>query len=133
MSARPGGGSSGLAPVDLALDPRFLASVAYFNQADWYPCHDGFEELWQESLGDDRIVLQSLLQIAVAQLHLERGNRHGATVLMGESLGRLAPFPDQVLGLDLGPLREQVGRRLCCLQQNGDPISLPLPRLCLVS
>ncbi|MCT0200853.1 DUF309 domain-containing protein [Synechococcus sp. CS-1325] len=134
MTDRPTGWlTSSPAPIDLALDPRFVAAVTLFNQAAWYPCHDGLEELWHESLGQDRIVLQSLLQIAVAHLHLERGNRHGATVLMGEGLGRLAPFPDEVLGLDLGPLRAQVSGRLHCLQQNGDPGSLPLPSLSPVS
>jgi predicted metal-dependent hydrolase len=118
--------------VDLALDPRFIAAVALFNAAAWYPCHDGFEELWQENLGPDRVVIQALLQIAVAHLHLERGNAHGATVLLGEGLGRLAPFPDSTLGLDLGPLRAQVNARLRCLQQNGDPSGLPLPALSLV-
>jgi len=78
---------------ELGADPRFLAAVALFNSGDWYPCHDGFEELWHQTLGPDRDVLQSFLQIAVAHLHLERGNRRGATLLLGEGLGRLAPFP----------------------------------------
>jgi uncharacterized protein len=117
---------------DLAQDPRFLAAVTLFNAAAWYPCHDGFEELWQESLGPDRVVLQALLQIAVAQYHLERGNVHGAVLLMGEGLGRLTPFPERTLGLDLGPLRAQVSDRLHCLQQNGDPSGLPCPTLALI-
>jgi predicted metal-dependent hydrolase len=122
-----------MATLDLESDPRFIAAVALFNASAWYPCHDGFEELWQESLGPDRVVLQALLQIAVAQFHLERGNVHGATVLMGEGLGRLTPFPERTLGLDLGALRVLVSARLHCLQRNGDPSGLPLPSLALIS
>ena len=70
-------------------DPRLGAAIALFNDAAWYPCHDGFEELWHETAGPMRPVLQGILQIAVAHLHLERGNLRGATILLGEGLGRL--------------------------------------------
>ena len=128
-SAAAGGATPPGSTPDLSRDPRFTAAVDLFNAEAWYDCHDGFEELWQETLGPERAVLQALLQIAVAQFHLERGNVHGATVLMGEGLGRLAPFPDHTLGLDLTPLRARVSARLHCLQRNDDPGGLPLPRL----
>jgi predicted metal-dependent hydrolase len=76
-----------------------------------------------------RPVLQGILQIAVAELHLERGNRRGATVLMGEGLGRLRPCGDEALGIDLRPLRALAAQRLEALQRQADPLSLPLPRL----
>lgn len=110
-------------------DPRLRRAVDLFNAGEWYACHDGFEELWHETLGPDRPVLQGILQIAVAQLHLERGNRHGATVLMGEGLGRLRRCGTAALGLDLASLRECVDQRLRILQAGGDPSSVPLPFL----
>jgi len=113
----------------LQADPRLRQAVADFNNADWYACHDGFEALWQETQGPMRPVLQGLLQIAVAELHLERDNRHGATVLMGEGLGRLRRCDDEALGLALAPLRLLAAERLNALQQLGDLDSLPLPYL----
>ena len=110
-------------------DPRFNASVALFNRGEWYACHDGFEELWHETQGPCRKVLQGILQIAVAHLHLERGNRRGATVLLGEGLGRLQNAGRAQLGLDLDQLRQQARARLLALQQEQDPTGLPLPRL----
>ncbi len=112
----------------LSTDPRFVACLDLFNAAEWYPCHDGFEQLWHETQAPERAVLQGLLQIAVAHLHLERGNLNGATLLMGEGLGRLAPFGSEALGLDLVPLRRSTEARLRCLQQGEDPSSLPLPQ-----
>lgn len=76
---------------DLAADPRLHEAVDQFNQGDWYASHDGLEALWHETLEPDRTVLQGILQIAVAHLHRERGNLRGATVLLGEGLGRLSP------------------------------------------
>jgi predicted metal-dependent hydrolase len=103
--------------------------VEQFNGADWYACHDGFEELWHETQGPTRPVLQGLLQIAVAELHLERGNRKGATVLMGEGLGRLRRCGDVALGLRLTALKGTAGERLHALQTGSDPCNLPLPHL----
>ena len=120
-------------PEELALmaDPRFSASVALFNAGEWYPCHDGFEELWHETQGSSRKALQGILQIAVAHIHLERGNRRGATVLLGEGLGRLRAYGATHLGLDLETLRQAAASRLQALQQDEDPDREPVPRLLL--
>jgi predicted metal-dependent hydrolase len=113
----------------LIADRRLWEAVARFNGGDWYPCHDGFEELWHETQGAMRPVLQGLLQIAVAELHRERGNLRGATVLMGEGLGRLQQCGEEAFGLALEPLRACVRQRLQVLQGGGDAADLPLPRL----
>ena len=49
----------------LLTDPRLQQAIALFNEADWYACHDAFEELWHETAGPMRPVLQGILQIAV--------------------------------------------------------------------
>jgi predicted metal-dependent hydrolase len=115
--------------ASLMVDPRFGEAVRLFNAGAWYACHDGFEELWHETQGPCRKVLQGILQIAVAHLHLERGNRRGATVLLGEGLGRLHNAGPAQLGLDLERLRLQARARLLALQQEQDPTDLPLPHL----
>ena len=113
----------------LLADPRLSEAIALFNQGEWYACHDGFEELWHETQGAVRPLLQGVLQVAVAQLHLERGNLRGATVLMGEGLGRLRRCGEQGLGLDLVALRQGVALWLDTLQGGGSTASLPPPRL----
>jgi predicted metal-dependent hydrolase len=113
----------------LAADPRLRESIDLFNDAAWYPCHDGFEALWHETDGPMRPVLQGILQIAVAHIHLERGNLRGATVLMGEGLGRLSDAGDRALGLDLGLLRLRAAARLAALQAGQKATDLPIPRL----
>ena len=110
-------------------DPRFREAVRRFNAGEWYACHDGFEELWHETQGPMRPVLQGLLQLAVAELHHERGNGRGAMVLMGEGLGRLRPCGEEALGIALGPLRACAAERLAALQQERPLADLPPPRL----
>lgn len=115
--------------VSLTADPRLAEAIRLFNAGEWYACHDGFEDLWHETAGPARPVLQGILQLAVAQLHLERGNIRGATILTGEGLGRLQLAPSQALGLDLDAVRAWARSWLENLQQGGPLDSLPPPRL----
>ncbi len=111
-------------------DPRLLQAVDLFNAAAWYDCHDSLEEIWHETQGPMRPVLQGILQIAVAHLHLERGNRRGATVLLGEGVGRLlGSGGSDPLGLRLESLLGPARARLAALQEDGDLSGLPTPRL----
>lgn len=131
MSDVPGSNLPAADPEEQRLlqDPRLQAAIRQFNSGDWYGCHDGFEELWHETAGPMRPVLQGILQIAVGQLHHASGNRHGATVLTGEGLGRLRQGPPCALGLDLASLRAIAADWLCAFQQGTDPAALPSPRL----
>jgi predicted metal-dependent hydrolase len=114
---------------ELLADTRLGEAILLFNSGDWYDCHDVFEALWHETAGPMRPVLQGILQIAVAELHLERGNCRGATILMGEGLGRLKACPPNALGIDLVALINLSTQRLLALQQQTSIESLELPRL----
>ena len=110
-------------------DPRFQQGVELFNAGEWYAAHDLFEELWHETADPERRSLQGILQVAVAQLHLQRGNRRGATILFGEALGRLKRPGTPDLGLDLASLCRAAQQRLEALQRDGDPESCTVPVL----
>ena len=114
---------------ELLADTRLGEAIFLFNSCDWYACHDGFEALWHETAGPMRPVLQGILQIAVAELHLERGNCRGATILMGEGLGRLKACPPNALEIDLVALINSSMQRLLALQQQRSIEGLGLPRL----
>ena len=113
----------------LLADTRLGEAIFLFNSGDWYACHDCFEALWHETAGPMRPVLQGILQIAVAELHLERGNCRGATILMGEGLGRLKACPPNALEIDLVTLINSSMQRLLALQQQRSIEGLELPRL----
>jgi uncharacterized protein len=100
----------------LMQDPRLTVGLNHFNASDWYEAHDVFEELWHETQGPMRPVLQGVLQIAVAHLHLERDNQNGAMILLGEGIGRLSQVDINVLGLDLQTLKNLAQVRLQRLQ-----------------
>ncbi len=110
-------------------DSRFEIGMKLFNSCQWYKSHDVFEEIWHETGGPERQLLQGILQVAVAQVHLENRNLNGATILYGEALGRLKKFQLFDLGLDVLGLSNCVSRRLEFLQMGKDLDGCSLPVL----
>ena len=113
-------------------DSRFELGMKLFNSCQWYKSHDVFEEIWHETCGPERQLLQGILQVAVAQVHLENSNINGATILYGEALGRLKTFQLANLGLDIAGLCQCITNRLECLQIGKDISSCRLPVLCFL-
>ena len=81
-------------------DSLFTA-INLFNNHKWYEAHDAFEEIWNSVDGDERQVIQGILQVSVSQFHLSKGNLNGATILLGEGLGRIKTRTNINLGIDL--------------------------------
>ena len=110
-------------------DSRFEIAMKLFNSRQWYQAHDVFEEIWHETGGPERQLIQGILQVAVAQVHLENSNTNGATILYGEALGRLKRYQLNNLGLDIVGLCKCISRRLEFLQMGNDLASCSLPVL----
>ena len=81
-------------------DSLYIA-LNLFNNHMWYEAHDAFEEIWNTIDGDERQVIQGILQVSVSQFHLSKGNLNGATILLGEGLGRIKTRTKINLGIDL--------------------------------
>ena len=113
-------------------DSRFEKGMNLFNACQWYKSHDVFEEIWHETDGPERQILQGILQVAVAQVHLENRNINGATILYGEALGRLKRFQLTNLGLDIVGLCRCITTRLEYLQIGKDISVCSLPVLCFL-
>ncbi len=110
-------------------DSRFSVGMKLFNTCQWYKSHDVFEEIWHETAGIERQLIQGILQVAVAQVHLENGNLNGATILYGEALGRLKRFQQDNFGLDVDGLCKCINNRLEFLQIGKDISTCSLPML----
>jgi len=88
--------------IDLeSFEDNFLNALNLFNDQKWYEAHDAFEDIWNTLDGDERQIIQGILQVSVSQFHLSRGNLNGATILLGEGLGRIKNRTNINLGIDL--------------------------------
>ena len=79
-----------------------IEAINLFNNKKWYEAHDAFEDIWNTLNGDERQIIQGILQVSVSQFHLSKGNLNGATILLGEGLGRIKTRTNNDnLGIDL--------------------------------
>jgi predicted metal-dependent hydrolase len=104
-------------------------AIEAFNQNEWYSAHDQFEALWYESDGPIRSLLQGVIQISVAEYHLENSNLNGAILLMAEGLNHLQSGLTIDPGFNLPLLNEVVRLRLTSLQSGTSMEGLPSPYL----
>ena len=119
--------------VDLFLRPPYSEAVIHFNSQDWYAAHDRFEELWYEASGDLRELLQGIIQVSVAEYHLDNGNTTGSILLMAEGLQHLDSSQSLATVYDIDGLRNLVRKRLSALQCQVDLAGFPRPHLSLAS
>ncbi len=84
-----------------SFDDAFFDALNLFNNQKWYEAHDAFEDIWNTLEGDERQIIQGILQVSVSQFHLSKGNLNGATILLGEGLGRIKNRTNIDLGIDL--------------------------------
>ena len=99
-------------------EPRLLEGVRLFNAAAYFESHEVWESLWHELEGEERGLLQGLIQIAAAYHHLMRGNLAGATYLYGRARVRLKRWLPRRAGLELSAFMTQVDAQFARL----DPV-----------
>jgi uncharacterized protein len=93
------------------LPATFGEAVRLFNAREYFACHDVLEELWGDTLGEDRDFLQGLLHVAVSLHHLSEGNSAGARKMHASSLRYLSGYGHRFRGVDLDLLRSEL--RVC--------------------
>ena len=84
-----------------SFEDNFFNALNLFNNQKWYEAHDAFEDIWNTLDGDERQIIQGIIQVSVSQFHLSKGNLNGATILLGEGLGRIKNRTNINLGIDL--------------------------------
>jgi predicted metal-dependent hydrolase len=93
--------------------PQFALGMRLHNDGAHYEAHEAWEELWIDE-GDDayRLFLQGLIQVTSA-FHKVFFQQQPASAgrLLARGLEKLAPYPDDYLGVALGSFRQ--GARAC--------------------
>jgi uncharacterized protein len=82
--------------------------VELFNRQEFYEAHEVWEEAWAEELGDERLLLQGLIQVAAGFYKLQVGAPQGTVKLLEQGARKLRPFLESSLGVDLKALLPSV-------------------------
>jgi predicted metal-dependent hydrolase len=89
--------------------PQFAHGMRLHNEGAHYDAHEAWEELWIDESDDAyRLFLQGLIQVTSA-FHKVFFQKQPASAgrLLARGLEKLAPYPDDYLGVDLGGFRAQ--------------------------
>lgn len=102
-------GTTGV-PLIEPLEPSTVAEAVAMGAARWderryFEAHELLEEAWKRGPESDRDLWKGVIQVAVAGVHLQRGNRIGARRLLDRALARLDGQPEQHRGIDVAALR----------------------------
>jgi len=90
------------------MDPGLTRGIAEFNAGNFFTAHEIWEELWVETVGAQKVLLQGLVQIAAGYAKAETGVRAGALKLLSRGLERMRPFLPVASGLALEPFVDAV-------------------------
>jgi hypothetical protein len=76
-----------------------------WGERRYFEAHELLERAWKEGPESDRELWKGVIQVAVAGVHLQRGNRIGARRLLDRALARLEAQPEVHRGVDVAALR----------------------------
>lgn len=109
------------------MDPLLLRGIELFNQQEFFECHEILEEAWTPERGPRRLFLQSVIHMAVACYHCQRGNARGAQGQFTKGLRKLAAYLPRCEEIDTERLYRE-SRALLDRIQAGEPVS-EFPRI----
>ncbi|MEM6284517.1 MAG: DUF309 domain-containing protein [Chloroflexota bacterium] len=87
------------------LPPLAVQGVEKFNNREFYPQHDLFEEQWVATEGPVRDLYRAVLQVGVAYYQIERGNHRGALKMLLRAVQWLEVLPDVCQTIDVAQLK----------------------------
>ena len=79
--------------------------IQLWNQQRFFEAHECLEAVWHASPEADQDLWQGVIQVAVAGVHIQRGNPVGALALLARAEERLAAYPAEHRGIDVEAAR----------------------------
>ncbi len=90
------------APADVP--PNVHRGLALFHAGLFFECHEYFEDVWRASRPPGREFYHGLVQAAAGCYHAEKGNAHGAAVLLLKAREKLKAYTPRYLGVDVAAI-----------------------------
>jgi predicted metal-dependent hydrolase len=82
--------------------------IHHLKAGEFFEAHESLEKAWMAEPNSSGYLYRSMLQVAVAYLHIERGNYRGAAKLLLRLHQWLDPLPSRCRGVDVEALKANV-------------------------
>ena len=100
---------------DLQEPPKFLPkeqaieeAVTLFNAERFWEAHEVLESLWRVAEGDEKKVLQGLILVCAAFVHLQKGKPDVALGVARRGMALLVWTPGPYYSIDVAQVRERI-------------------------
>jgi hypothetical protein len=104
-------------PLDLPNVPMESSAaiklgIGLFNEERYWESHEALEEAWRPSTGAEREILQGVILLAAALVHLQKDEPEIALSVMKRGYEKLAGHSGEHYQIDISILKETVARML---------------------
>jgi predicted metal-dependent hydrolase len=100
-----------------------------YRAGEFFAAHEDWEDVWLGLKEPEKTFLQSLIQIAAALHHLQRGNQQGTKSLLKAALRRLDPYPASFGGISVTRLCEELREWVQALEAGDEVSELSFPQI----
>ena len=83
-----------------------------FNQERYWESHEALEYAWRRSSGSEKCVLQGIILLAAALVHLQKNERDVAFSIMQRAHSKIFDYEGGFFGFDITALKKNVQRML---------------------
>ena len=92
----------------IGVDRAVREGVGLFNEERYWESHEALESAWRQTEGSEKEVLQGLILVAAALVHLQKDERRVALGVMGRAQDKLRRHHGERFGIDLDGVREKI-------------------------
>jgi len=86
--------------------------IEFFNEERYWESHEALEAAWRKAKGPEKEILQGIILIAAAFVHLQKNENDVALGVMKRAHEKLAPHHALHFGVDIDDLKETVSAML---------------------
>ena len=101
--------------------------VRLWYEQRYFEAHECLEEVWHAAPAEDADLWQGVIQVAVASVHVQRGNPDGAVSLFRRAADRLRGYPQGHRGIDVATAIATCEHAAGQLEAGGLDAAPPLP------
>lgn len=82
--------------------------LALFNEERYWESHEALEAAWRKSSGSEKEILQGIILLAAALVHLQKGEQDVTLSVMKRAYEKLEKYHDQHFGVNISALKKEV-------------------------
>ena len=97
---------SGFIPKEKAV----MSSIFLFNMERYWKSHEVLEDVWKDSKGQTKNLLNGIILVDAAYVHLQKGESAIFFSILNRSLEKFKDYPENFYDIDIEILLKDVGR-----------------------